>query len=164
MNKTAEYNIREYEERDHDRIMSFILSIIESEFADLTDSFSLEDIDNIKLSYSGDRDKFMVVDLDSQIIGTLGIKEDDEKTALFRRIFIHPSFRRKGVGTRLVEKGIHFCKNFGFKTIQFKGPRVMSAAKSLLTKVGFREKMHIPIPGCDLDLLEYVINNNHKHV
>ena len=131
--------IREFRNQDHDQIVSLIISILEAEFPQTLNNFSQEDIDNIKSGYEGERENFFVIENNNSIIGTVGIKEDDKKTALMRRLFINPDYRGKGFGKKLIEKVINFCKDNKYNKIRFRGNLIMKNARSMLNSIGFKE-------------------------
>ena len=135
--------VREYHDEDHDLVYSLILSIIESEYRDIPPDSYLFDIDHFHDVYNGSRDAFWVVEQNSKnrkkIIGTIAIKEDDENTALLRRFFVSPRFRSKGVGKRLFETTLEFCRNNHYKEIIFIGNNKMNKVNKFLKKRNFQD-------------------------
>lgn len=99
------------------------------------------------MAYGGKRDTFFVLDSEKDVIGTVGIKEDSKDTAILRRLFVKPAFRRKGYGALLLNKAISHCKKNDFKHVVFRATGRMSQAISLLKKTGFREIEKIDLGG-----------------
>ncbi|MEM2924723.1 MAG: GNAT family N-acetyltransferase [Methanocellales archaeon] len=54
-------------------------------------------------------------------------------------IFVHPRFRGKGIGKKLVEKGIHYSKQRGRKICELWVGDRNELAKEFYRKLGFRE-------------------------
>jgi len=136
---TADIEIIPFEADYTLEVKSLVLTIMELEFSGIVQNFPMEDIDNIPESYGGRRERFFIAVQDRKVIGTIGVKEDDEYTALLRRVFVSPELRGRGVGTALMQKAVRFCQREGYSTVRFQGNTVMKSAYSLCKKMGFDE-------------------------
>ncbi|MCD6093982.1 MAG: GNAT family N-acetyltransferase [Candidatus Omnitrophica bacterium] len=158
-------HIRRFRAQDNQKVKRFINSILKKEFPGLASVYSENDLKDIKRHYSGKREGFFVAIDNDKIIGTGGIKEDDkvENKALLRRIFIHPNYRRKGYGLKILDKAIEFCKAQGYSTIIFRSTSKMSAANNLVRKRGFVEREHLYFPlnkKEQVEIIKFVLNLN----
>ncbi len=144
------YLVREYRQGDDDAIYTLVLSILTTEFKDVPPYHYLSDLRDIQNVYSGERNEFFVCEFDGQIIGTIAIKEDDQKTALIRRLFVNPHFRGKSVGRKLLEKVVHFCREKKYSEIAFTGNNHMHNVKAALQKLGFKEEEDVNLPGLEI--------------
>ena len=101
----------------------------------------------------------MVAEEGTEIIGTVGIKQDSESTALLRRLFVHPSHRGRDIGIMLVDTALDFCKLNGYKIVVFRATSNMQAAIKLLTeKKNFSEQERFYFRDIELVLLSYRIH------
>ncbi|HMB00563.1 MAG TPA: GNAT family N-acetyltransferase, partial [Spirochaetota bacterium] len=153
--KTDSIIIRNFEPKDNDAVYALILSILETEYSDLSAEAYLDDIGNITANYQNDGDHFFVCEDNNRIIGTVAVKQEDKKTALLRRLFLNPNYRGKGIGKQLIQTAIDFAKSKKFKMIYFDGNNHMLHIKSILEKVGFKLKEDINLPGVEIFKLYY---------
>jgi len=140
-------NIRKFEKGDGDKVKTLILSILTSEYPFDKNAFSDSDLNNITEAYSGGRDVFLVGDVDSDIVGTIGVKEEGPDSALIRRFFVSSKFRGRGYGKRLMEEALRLCKSNNFKHVIFQGTNRMIQAIELCKKTGFKEEEHLDLGG-----------------
>jgi len=68
------------------------------------------DIDHIAVAYMKDGNHFWVAEADKRIVGTIGVQHHDEGTGEIRRLRVHPDYRRRGIGTALLETAVRFCR------------------------------------------------------
>jgi len=68
------------------------------------------DIDDIEAAYMKDGNHFWVAEADGTVVGTIGVQHHDEGTGEIRRLRVHPEYRRRGIGTALVETAVRFCR------------------------------------------------------
>lgn len=133
------YFFREFQNSDQDQVYTLILSILESEFEDIPPEDFLKDVENIQGNYNGSGSCFFVCECEGQIVGTIGVVRDDEKTALFRRFFVNPNYRGKQIGGRLLEKAVDFCKEHDYKTAIFIGNNRFHKVKRIFSHYNFSE-------------------------
>jgi N-acetylglutamate synthase-like GNAT family acetyltransferase len=150
VNVPNSYQIREYRPGDDDSIYTLVLSILTTEFKDVPPEHYLADLRDIQSVYAGERNEFFVCEVDSQIVGTIAIKEDDQQTALIRRLFVNPHYRGKSVGRKLLEKVVAFCKEKKYSQIAFTGNNHMHNVKVVLQKLGFKEEEDVNLPGLEI--------------
>jgi len=131
--------VRAFQETDQTAIKTLITSILDQEFRLVKGAYSETDLNMISKVYSGARNIFLVGEADHEIIGTVAIKEDDQETALLRRLFVDPTHRGKKFGSHLVDEALKFCRDHHYKKVVFRGTVGMSAAIGLIQKKGFSE-------------------------
>ena len=136
--------IRVLRKGDEGAVRTLILGILNREFSVDQKAYPLTDLEAIQSHYRGPRDTFLIAEVDHRIVGTVAVKEDDEKTALLRRIFVDSAHRGKGLGSRLVEQALAFCRKKGYRQVVFRGTARMEQALSLMRHKGFIEKERIP--------------------
>lgn len=139
--------IRKIEQKDSQGVKDLVLSILTSEYPFDKKAFSDSDLNNILQTYSGAREIFLVLEIDNNVIGTIGVKEESKNSALIRRFFVASEFRGKGHGKKLMEEAIKFCRSKDYTHVIFQGTDRMVQAIELCKKVGFTEREHIDMGG-----------------
>ena len=150
--------VRSFKNEDNDLVKDLIGSIMAKEYPQEQKAYQYNDLNAIDKAYGKIREKFLVAEEASRIIGTVGIKEDSEKVALMRRLFVHNSHRGRGMGSMLVDTALDFCKMNEYASVHFRATSKMTAAIDLLcNKKGFVEKGRLPFEGIEIVDLEYKI-------
>ena len=132
--------VRKVLKKDEKAVKELIESVMHNEFMNDAQHYAYADLENITEYYSGDKDYFFVAEMDGKIIGTGAVKQDDNETALLRRVFVHPHYRNKGYGLILLETAIDFCQKHGYKNLVFRGTSRMDRALAVCKKKGFKER------------------------
>ncbi len=152
-------HIRSFYPTDLPNVKSLISSIMNREYPVEEKAYQYGDLDNIADAYGALREKFLVVQEGSEIIGTVGIKEDSDSTALLRRLFVHSSHRSRQIGSMLVDTALDFCKMNGYKRVVFRATSRMEAAIKLLQdKKGFVDKERFAFNDVEITLLHYKVH------
>jgi N-acetylglutamate synthase-like GNAT family acetyltransferase len=151
--------IRKFVEKDGPAVKELILSILEKEYPFDRKAYSDTDLQNIGATYGGPRDTFFVIEKDGGIIATAGIKEDSRETALLRRVFVNPAYRRKGYGSKLLEETIRFCRELGYGELVFRTTSKMVQAIELCKKNGFKEIEKLDLGGFFIHKFTLTISN-----
>ncbi|MDD5084533.1 MAG: GNAT family N-acetyltransferase [Candidatus Omnitrophica bacterium] len=152
--------IRPFHQGDNDEVVNLVVSIMKAEFPRDEKAFPIDDLKNITASYGGKSERFFVATSGREIVGTVGVKREDGRTAMLRRIFVKPSHRRQKIGLTLIRKAIDFCRENGYETVVFKTTSRMSRAIQLCERNGFREKARIDLGGVELLKFSYSIAGN----
>ena len=105
--------IRSFHPTDISCVKSLISAIMNKEYPVEEKAYQYGDLNSISDAYGALREKFLVVQEDDEVIGTIGIKEDSDSTALLRRLFVHSSHRGRQIGSMLVDTALDFCKMNG---------------------------------------------------
>jgi len=152
-------HIRSFYPTDLSSVKSLISSIMNREYPTEEKAYQYGDLDNIADAYGSLREKFLVAQEENEIIGTIGIKEDSDSTALLRRLFVHSSHRSRQIGSMLVDTALDFCKMNGYKRVVFRATSRMAAAIKLLQdRKGFVEKERFVFNDVEIVLLHYKIH------
>lgn len=138
--------IRKIKKDEHEKVQDLIISIMRNEFAEDIDAYPLKDLDDLSAAYGNLGEAFFVgLTTDSRIVGTCAIKREDERTALLRRIFVDPDYRRRQLGSMLMDRAIEFCREVGYQEIIFKTTSKMKGAIKLCKHKQFLERAKIDI-------------------
>jgi len=73
------------------------------------------DLDHLIPGYFECKDSgFWVAQFDDEIVGMIGVQRISDNSAEIRRLRVRDTFRRKGIGTKLMEHAISFCREKQF--------------------------------------------------
>lgn len=147
--------IRRFENRDAESVKELVLQIMDSEFRDEKSAFSFEDLDHLKESYGSLGEAFFVAEAGKKLVGTIGVKREDERVALLQRIFVSPEYRNKKVGLRLLNRAIEFCGEVGYRDLVFKTTSRMTGAIDLFKKRGFQTRGKVSLGKLELIKLTF---------
>ncbi len=150
-------HIRKATNKDAPSVKKLITHVLEGEYHASHKVFGTGDLDDIHASYGSKGEVFFVAEEDNGVVGTVGIKKEDEHTALLRRLFVESGVRGKGYGLKLIEAGIDFCKHAGYQKIIFRATRDMKAALGACEKKGFKLFHHFVFDGCEMVKLIYML-------
>ena len=143
-------HIRKCHLNDESAVRDLVHGIMNREFPKESASFPTEDLKHVQSSYGGLGEAFFVAVDDAKIIGTIGIKQEDERTALLRRLFVDSRHRRKKIGSLLVDRAIEFCREVGYGEVIFKTTSAMDLAIKLCEKKGFVPKTRLDLGSVQL--------------
>jgi GNAT superfamily N-acetyltransferase len=91
------------------------------------------------------RQQVWVVEMDSEIVGCIAIVDAGGNEAQLRWLLLAEETRGKGLGKRLMNEAIDFCREKGYDKVYLWTIDVLHAAKGLYLKNGFKvteEKRH----------------------
>jgi len=86
----------------------------------------------------GDRERIWIVERDDRVAGSIAIVEASRESAQLRWLLLHPDLRGLGLGKRLIEETVVFCRRAGYSSIFLWTVSALSAAASLYRSSGFR--------------------------
>lgn len=142
--------VRKIKKNEYAAAKDLIRSIMRDEFSTDLNAYPFQDIENIGASYGNLGEAFFVALDGDNVVGTVGVKREDERTAFIRRIFVDPAERGKKIGSQLMDRAIDFCREVGYQEIVFKTTSRMQDALRLCMHKGFVEKAKIDLGEFDI--------------
>ncbi len=129
--------IRKCQSGDVQAVRELVISVLNQEFPKEAQAYPTKDLNDILASYGKLGEAFFVAAMDGRVVGTVGVKREDERVALLRRLFVAPDCRRKKVGVQLLDRAIEFCREVGYDEIVIKTTSTMDRAVHLCERKGF---------------------------
>jgi len=126
---------------DSETIKSILLNTFEEYKIDLPDSYSFSDIDNIDNCYIGHGGEFIVLSMESKVIGFVGLRPIDSTRIELKRLYIVRGERGKGLGSCLLSMALNFSRDKGYRIIQLETSSKFKEAVTLYEKNDFIDNM-----------------------
>ena len=95
--------------------------------------------------YDSSKDLFAVAEIDGRIVGSIVIAAESDQLAKLRYFLVHPDARGHGLGRRLMQQALDFCRERGFRTVWLWTISELKTAAHLYREAGFEiteEKTH----------------------
>jgi GNAT superfamily N-acetyltransferase len=146
--------LRPFTDKDTNAVKELILTILSKEYPFDRSAYSDSDLGKIAETYGGPRDRFFVAEDNGEIVGTVGVKAENETDALLRRLFVDVKHRKHGYGSALMDKAIDFCREKKFSRVFFRCTGRMENAMKLCMKKGFKETERLEVGGFNIHKLE----------
>ncbi|MDD4161962.1 MAG: GNAT family N-acetyltransferase [Methanothrix sp.] len=89
------------------------------------------------------QERIWIVEKESRIEGCVAIVKFSEKEAQLRWLLLHPDLRGRGLGRRLVEEALAFCRDVGYSSVFLWTVSTLPAAAGLYQSMGFRERKKV---------------------
>lgn len=97
-----------------------------------------------------------IAEKDGKVVGSVFIVRQDESTAKLRLLYVEPSARGLGIGRRLVDECLRFAKSVGYKRIVLWTNSVLTDARKIYEKAGFKLMEEAPHHSFGKDLMGQV--------
>ncbi len=124
---------------DVSAVFQLVTGILQAEFPQDQAAYPTEDLQRLTETYRGPENVFLVAEEDGHLVGTCGVKSENKKTAILRRLFVDASHRDQGVGFGLLQEALNFCRKQGFREVVIRTSTQMERAIRLCCSLGFQE-------------------------
>ena len=124
---------------DSPAIVKLVTTILAKEYPADQAAYASDDLRKLEETYQGPGCTFFVAEQDDQIVGTCGVKAENKQTAILRRLFVDPHYRDRGIGCRLLQEALAFCRTSGFREVIMRTSTRMEQAIRLCKHLGFQE-------------------------
>jgi putative acetyltransferase len=115
------------------------------------------DIENIAEAYlDPDRAGFWVAEFEGQVVGMVGVAEDEPNVAEIRRLRVDPDRQNHGIGMRLMETALGFCRHHGYLKVRLDTRLEKGQATELFDRFAFQHHRTRDVPG--KEVLEFYLD------
>jgi ribosomal protein S18 acetylase RimI-like enzyme len=87
---------------------------------------------------------------EGKIVGMIGVQHYEEGVGEIRRLRVHPDFRRRGIGSRLIEEALRWCEERSYLKVTLDTHMDRDAAMNLFQKFHFRHHRSREVNGREL--------------
>ncbi len=128
--------IRQYNPSDQPSVKSVILNGLKEFGFEYTPEydFDLEDPEKYYLKKGG---MFYILEIDGKVVGTVAVVNRGD-TAELKRLYVNKDYQGKGLGSQLFDTALQFCRDNGFKKVEFETNKKFEKAHLLYRKRGFK--------------------------
>lgn len=88
--------------------------------------------------YHPEHDRLWIVEHNGEIVGCVGVVGRGSR-AQFRWFLLHPDYRGVGLGKKLMQSALDFCRQKKFDSVYLETTNDLETALSLYTRVGFKK-------------------------
>jgi GNAT superfamily N-acetyltransferase len=82
-------------------------------------------------------ERIWIVEVGERIVGSVAIVRFSEREAQLRWLLLHPDMRGRGIGRKLVEEALDFCRDAGYSSVFLWTVNTLPIAAKLYQSVGF---------------------------
>ncbi len=132
-------DIRIANNADCHNVQALIFNVLEEFGLDYDRQSIDKDLYDIDSFYNSAGGRFWVVEAQGKIVATAGLLKISASECEFRKMYILPEFRRRGLGRKLVELSLNQARQSGFKRVVLETARPLVTAIALYKKIGFTE-------------------------
>lgn len=104
--------------------------------------------------YLPEKDRFWFAEVGGNMIGAIAIVEHSPQTAQLRWFLIHPQYRGIGLGSRLLNEAVDYCRQKGYLKVFLETTEDQQQAIGMYTKAGFVKVAEHPNDAWGKPLLE----------
>jgi N-acetylglutamate synthase-like GNAT family acetyltransferase len=110
--------------------------------------------------YSSERDRFFIAEKDGEMIGNIAILGHTDEEAQLRWFLIAPKYRGAGLGQKLFQKAMEFCREKGYGKVWLLTTSDQEKATAMYTREGFElvSEARISVWGRELVDRKYELN------
>ncbi|MFX0022684.1 MAG: GNAT family N-acetyltransferase [Candidatus Hermodarchaeota archaeon] len=138
--KTVFYNIRSHKPGDIGYITHRhgVIYAMEYQLDETFEAYVAKYMAKFIENYDANKEKLWVTERGTEIIGSIAIVKIDDNTAQLRWLLVEPHLRNKGIGTKLMQEALTFCKNRGYQKVILGTFSDLINARRLYEKNGFK--------------------------
>ena len=110
----------------------------ESNFSNEFEKYVIKTFYHFLENYSPENDRIWMAEYNNKIVGCIAIQHQPENEAQLRWFLLDPSFRGLGIGKKLLNNAVHFCKEKKFKNVFLLTTSMQDKALEMYKMAGFK--------------------------
>jgi len=103
------------------------------------EGYVAESLARFALSNNPNKDRLWIAEAEGQIAGCIGIVGHSNTEAQLRWFLVLAAYRGQGLGRRLIDESVQFCRERGFKSVFLWTTSDLKAAAHLYQSTGFQK-------------------------
>jgi GNAT superfamily N-acetyltransferase len=119
------------------------------QFEALVAKITAEFIEN----FDAKRERCWIAELDGERVGSVFVVRKTDDIAKLRLLILDPKARGRGLGRRLVEECLRFAKSAGYSSMTLWTQSILTAARGIYERIGFRLVAEEPHHSFGVDLI-----------
>jgi GNAT superfamily N-acetyltransferase len=119
------------------------------QFEALVAKITAEFIEN----FDAKRERCWIAELDGERVGSVFVVRKTDDIAKLRLLILDPKARGRGLGRRLVEECLRFAKSAGYSSMTLWTQSILTAARGIYERIGFRLVAQEPHHSFGVDLI-----------
>ncbi len=123
---------------DEPEIQRLVKSVL-TEFGLPYDQTVAAELANLEEHFPQPRSVFFVARMDGRVVGTTAVQEAGKGRAVLKHQYVHADYRRRGIGAKLLDAALVYCRVCGYREVQLETAPWMQQAQRLYRSRGFRE-------------------------
>jgi putative acetyltransferase len=131
--------IRQFQADDARKVRNLVKSVFEEFNFELDCAGDDADIEEISSYYKSPSSTFLVLEVDGEFAGTVGVKRHSQNQAELRRMYLKPDMRGKGFGKELLATALEFSMSRKYESIFLQTSEKFGRAIRLYESFGFRQ-------------------------
>jgi DNA-binding MarR family transcriptional regulator/N-acetylglutamate synthase-like GNAT family acetyltransferase len=88
--------------------------------------------------FDPEKECVLIAEIDGRPMGSVAVAKYDDRTAQFRFFLLEPEARGHGLGLRLAETALDFCREAGYERVFLTTVSLLTAARTIYARMGFR--------------------------
>ncbi|WYP27184.1 helix-turn-helix domain-containing GNAT family N-acetyltransferase [Alkalihalobacillus sp. FSL W8-0930] len=102
--------------------------------------FNEEFLKYLHSTFKVDIEKIWIAEVDGEFAGCIGLVKENDTIAQLRWFIVDTSVRGKGVGTKLVQTLLSYCRDMQYEKVSLETVSQLKTARNLYNKFGFELK------------------------
>jgi DNA-binding MarR family transcriptional regulator/GNAT superfamily N-acetyltransferase len=102
------------------------------------EAFTAEIVAKFIQHYDAKRERCWIAEKDGEVVGSVFLVAKSRSTAKLRLLYVEPSARGLGIGSRLVGECVRFARQAGYRKMVLWTQSELDAARHIYKKAGFR--------------------------
>jgi putative acetyltransferase len=145
------YVLREATHADFDSVWTLIAKVL-ADYGIVADLATTDgDLREVEAHYARRGGAFFVLTHDDQVIGTVALARVTDSIAELCRMYLAPSYRRQGLGRRMLDHACDEARRRGFSELHLETASVLVEAIALYRSGGFMPLEEPPVgKNCDV--------------
>jgi putative acetyltransferase len=144
------FEIREYKNEDHSRLIEMISMVLAEYKMSLDFTGPDKDLHDLQNIYFYNHGAFFIAELDDEIIGSVAVSRIDDEKCELRKLYVLKEHRNRGFGRILLDKAIDFASSNGYGKMELEVSQKHQKAISLYIQTGFiKSETPSCCPRCD---------------